>query len=735
MSTPTVTDSCSSRSLGYDPTAMSGSLSLARAANERPTLRAQLEPYTHYDVDLNDFAVHVLGIDENDVASILELELSLDEEALGEYNDALQDGPESLMAMHFCEMVSKLLVDVAQKAPHLQGPFPSRPLEIWQNEGIYWPSATGLPRLRPDVVFFIGPPSARGPTWSLLTCAAEFKRHDVACSDASNKTELERVRHLPDSDSFPLDRSSDSGASSDVSAGATRKRKRNLVDSEELDDDSRIDVKRQRRTQALWQMDLRVSSYVQECFASTSRYYVVSLVIINDRVTVLYVDRMLCLQTTVFSFQSTNGIKQLALIVYGISVFNRRRAGFDPHLHTWPPRFTLFPRVERPVETLVGSYFEFKPQTVKEVGSVVVRCEPEGKDWFRYEAMVPWRFRISSVIRTSKELIGRATVVYDVQEVIGGSTSEEHYALKMSWPPTTTRGDEIQTIKHLHSAIPELADHLPALHFSKSFTAKDLNLPWTKMSLSFTAENHQERVLRVLVETLYTKLWKAGSVEAFKQAWLDCVECHFQAWEEGNVLHRDLSENNLMLFVDKHGQVKGVLNDWDMASFRDPLGKINRTVDARHRTGTPRFMAIDLLWGTPNSHLYRHELESVFYILLWGALHYDLEAGVRLPTVELVAKWVDDPENIANAKSRFFYDSKHAVQVLNAIRPEFQDLRKDWIEPLYRLFRGARRSVPDALDGPDPDYDYDTYGGRLSFWTFMEAIKQTPRWAKKQEAK
>ena len=119
-----------------------------------------------------------------------------------------------------------------------------------------------------------------------------------------------------------------------------------------------------------------------------------------------------------------------------------------------------------------------------------------------------------------------------------------------------------------------------------------------------------------------------------------------------------------MLYVDNDGQVKGVLNDWDMASFR-------RALTAQHRTGTPPFMAIDLLMKAPPHHLYRHELESFFYILLWGALHYDLAAGVRLSTVEMVTKWVDDFENIANAKARFFDDPDQGQEILDAIRPEF----------------------------------------------------------------
>jgi hypothetical protein len=125
----------------------------------------------------------------------------------------------------------------------------------------------------------------------------------------------------------------------------------------------------------------------------------------------------------------------------------------------------------------------------------------------------------------------------------------------------------------------------------------------------------------------------------------------------------------------------------------------------------------------------------LFYILLWGALHYDVAAGVRHPTLEVVQEWKKALKGNRKAKANFFAVSRDGKRALDAIRPEFQSLHKECIDPLYRLIRDARNSVPDELGSPDPDYDYDTYDGRLTFWTFMAAIKQKPRWAKKKETK
>jgi hypothetical protein len=159
-----------------------------------------------------------------------------------------------------------------------------------------------------------------------------------------------------------------------------------------------------------------------------------------------------------------------------------------------------------------------------------------------------------------------------------------------------------------------------------------------------------------------------------------------------------------------------------MAALKHSMLNIDQLPAAHPRTGTSTYLAIDLLKKNPPPHLYRHELESFLYVLLWGALHFDVASGGRYPTAEVVKKWEDEFDIIRLAKSNFFDDYEEGEKILDAIRPKFQSLRQEWIEPLYWLIRDARRSVPVKRPGQEPpkeDYDKDTYGGRLTFKTFM----------------
>ena len=200
---------------------------------------------------------------------------------------------------------------------------------------------------------------------------------------------------------------------------------------------------------------------------------------------------------------------------------------------------------------------------------------------------------------------------------------------------------------------------------------------------------------------------------------------HYQAYTVGKVLHRDLSENNLM-FQRKDGKAKGIVNDWDMASILNDAGEVP-TSAAKHRTGTIPFMARDLLVENPPPHLYRHDLESFFFVLVWAAIHYDLKNKIRLNTVPRLEQWNSHLSLALDVKSAFVTSGQTSDEVLELVREDMEELI-EWIEPLLDLFRAATSSRPKKRDvSAVAEYDYATYGGRLTFHSFMAAIDQKSR--------
>lgn len=120
--------------------------------------------------------------------------------------------------------------------------------------------------------------------------------------------------------------------------------------------------------------------------------------------------------------------------------------------------------------------------------------------------------------------------------------------------------------------------------------------------------------------------WPAGRplnsfrlVRELLEAIRDAITAHRSLLEDGKMLHRDISENNIIITTPSaEGEPKGRPIDVD-------LGKELNSVPsgASHRTGTMQFMAIEVLHG--KGHTYRHDLESFFYVFIWMCIRYGHE--------------------------------------------------------------------------------------------------------------
>ncbi|KAM4067749.1 hypothetical protein HRG_009852 [Hirsutella rhossiliensis] len=123
---------------------------------------------------------------------------------------------------------------------------------------------------------------------------------------------------------------------------------------------------------------------------------------------------------------------------------------------------------------------------------------------------------------------------------------------------------------------------------------------------------YDNRIFRVLaISPAGRSISQFKSVVELLEGLRDAIKVHRSLFMDGEILHRDISENNIILTdPDTADGCKGVLIDLDLAKEEGtgPSG-------ARHRTGTMEFMAIEVLLEI--SHTYRHDLESFFYVLIW----------------------------------------------------------------------------------------------------------------------
>ena len=109
------------------------------------------------------------------------------------------------------------------------------------------------------------------------------------------------------------------------------------------------------------------------------------------------------------------------------------------------------------------------------------------------------------------------------------------------------------------------------------------------------------------------------STRELLEALRDAIRGHKSLLEDGKILHRDISENNIIITeAASRGEPIGRLIDLDLAKELDSVPS-----GASHRTGTMQFMAIEVLQG--KGHTYRHDLESFLYVLAWMFIRYGHE--------------------------------------------------------------------------------------------------------------
>ncbi|KZT69928.1 hypothetical protein DAEQUDRAFT_689871 [Daedalea quercina L-15889] len=184
-------------------------------------------------------------------------------------------------------------------------------------------------------------------------------------------------------------------------------------------------------------------------------------------------------------------------------------------------------------------------------------------------------------------------------------------------------------------------------------------------------EHNERGQMRLVMKTVGTPITDFQSTYEMVTVLRDAIEGHRQAYLAG-IVHRDISQGNVMILRTKDGVV-GFIHDFDYAFswkwFLRSQGKpetlksweahvsqpstrtemsleqINEAImkglggkevdrtnsgstaadpknDAKQRTGTLHFMAVDVLDPTGIKHEARHDLESFFWLLVWIVLRH-----------------------------------------------------------------------------------------------------------------
>jgi len=169
----------------------------------------------------------------------------------------------------------------------------------------------------------------------------------------------------------------------------------------------------------------------------------------------------------------------------------------------------------------------------------------------------------------------------------------------------------------------------------------------------------------------------------------------------------------------------GVLNDFDLSI------PVTRVLTSKQRTGTTPYMAVDLLENPPTTHLYRHDLESLFYVIvvLTSRYHKGREMNEKPP----LQAWFDlGGEALAEAKLAFLYlpapqptpDFQKIENAIGRMRKMFRDASVARADHYDKIHYAKMRSVVATEKQAIPEFDESTLGGHVDFNKFGEILDE-----------
>ncbi|KAJ7717059.1 hypothetical protein DFH07DRAFT_346847 [Mycena maculata] len=256
-------------------------------------------------------------------------------------------------------------------------------------------------------------------------------------------------------------------------------------------------------------------------------------------------------------------------------------------------------------------------------------------------------FTIGPPLCESDGLFSRATRVDRVLIESDSNKVPSVYALKDAWRQLSRRpevdfydvihkycetsGKASAGMAHNHGTL-ELSDQPGNIHHQTNSTGMGDDLA-------------ERRHLRTLLTPVGVPLTTYANSKSLVKGLQTAVEHHLIAYEAG-VIHRDISEGNILF---DEVTLEAFLVDWDYAEFT-PDGLTNfkrwfpkRAADAKEknytnndkslkeRTGTFSFLAIQILGNREVPHNAGHDLESVYWLLVWIILRHTTFPG-RTPT-------------------------------------------------------------------------------------------------------
>ncbi|KAK0463031.1 uncharacterized protein EV420DRAFT_1639117 [Desarmillaria tabescens] len=338
---------------------------------------------------------------------------------------------------------------------------------------------------------------------------------------------------------------------------------------------------------------------------------------------------------------------------------------------------------------------------------------------------------LGQIISRAPGIVGRNTCVVEATSEHEGRRSEaELVKTAREKALAMTRGKK-----------PDWAlDHLPDILLSQdvgydadSTQANLANFFENALLADKMTVDYEKRVCRITVQERLYPFEELKTAKTYAQVFFDILQIHKWLYDHPRILQQDISPGNIIWRRNANGDLCGVLNDFDLSTLRDATGP-----SSAQRTGTLPYMAYELLIndkkGYPPKHLYRHGVESIFYVISLLCYRYKL----------LTTSDSDEPEILKRIKVPSDFDDWYKLSrpklkkekgdlfmdVARTVNNGFADFQP-WLSDLHQQLRDGHHARGSHITrrrrgkatGP---YDDETPQGHVSYSIVLDICRHFP---------
>ena len=303
----------------------------------------------------------------------------------------------------------------------------------------------------------------------------------------------------------------------------------------------------------------------------------------------------------------------------------------------------------------------------------------------------------------------RSSLTFDKKRQLHGrlARSEASFSSQLELLPLTdepTLGNKRKSVDANPGSQKKSRSNSQASKLSQVYGAGSFNSQSSVTSPASEAP-YVDRVLSYqATEPAGRPLSKFHSVLEPLRAVRDAIKVHRSLFLDGRILHRDVSELNMIITDPKENDgLTGMLIDLELGTVVED-GKNTRTGSQR-MTGTLKFMAIEVVKMAFRDnqrdleHTYRHDLESFFYVFLSMCVNYGWENG-KGPKEDPFRRWyVGSYEDIVIAKTGDMERGSFRTNLRSKFSPRFNcahQLAMDLRDLLFLRGDELRVGTPDG---------------------------------------